>query len=1118
MKDAAIPQLLDVTRKREADSVKALLESLPRKKDKVFEHYVAELYRGNGWLSVVRGGRGDKSADILLYHPKNPDVVFCVVQCKNHARPLTFDDTRIELLKFEEKGVKEYDCSYFRIVTVNGFVKDAARLTEFNLELCDWSHVASLIHQYDPDFCAQPNIELYPHNQRTYDEIQQRWQQANRVAVVQPTGTGKSVLIARVMSMPEFAGNRTLVLAPSRPILGQLRSKLPWALSSTKFMTYARAKNLSDAEADAIAPKLIVLDEMHRCGAQEWGKGVHRLLDRHPHAPVLGTTATPIRYLDNCRDMASELFRGNVAGNVSLAQAIVRRILPMPNYICALYTVDEEVRELEGRIDQSRLDDSSKHQLEEQAVAARIDWERSAGAPKVLAKHVSDGLSKFMVFCKNKVHLDAMEEQVRSWFQKALKKPRVSYRVVSDDPDSTTNFARFRDASDPKKVHLLFCIDMLNEGVHIDDVSGVILLRPTESPIVFYQQIGRCIQVGLKHVPLIFDFVNNFRSIRATDFQVDLERANREERRRRADCGLPERPIAVSISDETRDFVRLLEAIEDRISPKELACRRTEQFCKRYRSLRNLPKQRSRNPEEAADAAWLSQMRHAKQGKGHRAFFAEMDEIAAKNSMGGLFDVLTPEQRKQRTLERTHRLCKRILSGDLAPKLKTWQNNAKRLKKLVLAGETVVGYYPEMEDIAASYGLSNVFDVVDYERVALERVTSLLNWMQENGRRPSKNRNDPVERAHFITVTQLRMAKQGRGKYQFLPEMEELASKAGFAGLFDDSKTRALKRATAFCQRYEGRSLPSILRRDPAEKKDAQWLVAQRMRKAGKGTGRHYPELDQIAKEFGRPRLFDTRPKVSFEDAQRWVRLYYTDHLDYPTQRNGAIPYAEQEGFESMTWATVFRKFAAEKLVGGVLRSLSVEDAQRWLQMYYAEHREYPTPKTGVVPYAEQHAPELMTWATVFRRFRRDKVLNSVRLAFTPSLVLGWNETEVREGRRALHKSDSGVVESAQEDGYPLSASAINARLKKEFRVTLAELLRPVPVSKEAFSIELAETILKDEYRLTGSYPTVISPIVEAAASYGYPNLSGNGLNKRLKKLGTTLKALKDRLGESRTQ
>ncbi|MDM8564249.1 hypothetical protein QUF74_01190 [Candidatus Halobeggiatoa sp. HSG11] len=44
----------------------------------------------------------------------------------------------------------------------------------------------------------------------------------------------------------------------------------------------------------------------------------------------------------------------------------------------------------------------------------------------------------------------------------------------------------------------LFTINMLNEGLHIADVGAVILLRPTESPIIFYQQIGRCLQVDVE--------------------------------------------------------------------------------------------------------------------------------------------------------------------------------------------------------------------------------------------------------------------------------------------------------------------------------------------------------------------------------------------------------------------------------------------------------------------------------------------------------------------------------------------------------------------------------------------------------------------------------------------
>ena len=74
---------------------------------------------------------------------------------------------------------------------------------------------------------------------------------------------------------------------------------------------------------------------------------------------------------------------------------------------------------------------------------------------------------------------------------------------------------------------------MLNEGLHVDGVNGVIMLRRTASPRIFYQQIGRCIAAGGYDAPIIFDFVNNFNSIMATDFLKDLTDAVEREQKRR---------------------------------------------------------------------------------------------------------------------------------------------------------------------------------------------------------------------------------------------------------------------------------------------------------------------------------------------------------------------------------------------------------------------------------------------------------------------------------------------------------------------------------------------------------------------------------------------------------
>lgn len=58
---------------------------------------------------------------------------------------------------------------------------------------------------------------------------------------------------------------------------------------------------------------------------------------------------------------------------------------------------------------------------------------------------------------------------------------------------------------------------MLNEGIHVDDVDGVILLRPTVSPIIYLQQIGRALSAGSEKTPVIFDLVNNFDSLYCID-------------------------------------------------------------------------------------------------------------------------------------------------------------------------------------------------------------------------------------------------------------------------------------------------------------------------------------------------------------------------------------------------------------------------------------------------------------------------------------------------------------------------------------------------------------------------------------------------------------------------
>lgn len=138
--------------------------------------------------------------------------------------------------------------------------------------------------------------------------------------------------------------------------------------------------------------------------------------------------------------------------------------------------------------------------------------EKADGLDVVFDKHMDDRTGKYIVFTSNIEALNECMSMVSNWFGRVDKNPHV-YKVYSDNPEASESFKKFKSDNDTTHLRLLFAIDALNEGVHIDDISGVILFRPTVSPIIYKQQIGRALAVGKNKTPIIFDIVNNFENL-----------------------------------------------------------------------------------------------------------------------------------------------------------------------------------------------------------------------------------------------------------------------------------------------------------------------------------------------------------------------------------------------------------------------------------------------------------------------------------------------------------------------------------------------------------------------------------------------------------------------------
>ena len=359
-------------------------------------------------------------------------------------------------------------------------------------------------------------LRLFEHNEKAYRAAVRMMEQYGKAAIVHPTGTGKSYIAFKLIEdNPEKV---VIWLSPSEYIfktqLESLKRNDPdFPLANVHFYTYAKLMCCTQAQLDDIAaqkPAYIILDEFHRAGAECWGESTVALLKLCPEAKLLGLTATNIRYLDNNRDMAEELFDGRVASDMTLGEAIVRGILPTPNYVTTVYQYQKDLARYQTRVDNLRsagIQDVNQKYLD----ALRRALEQADGLDKVFEHHITNKSGKYIVFCANKEHMDEMISHVPEWFAKVNAEVAV-YEAYSDDPGTDKAFADFKtDESD--KLKLLFCIDMLNEGVHVEGISGVILFRPTISPTIYKQQIGRALTAGENSTPLILDVVNNFEGL-----------------------------------------------------------------------------------------------------------------------------------------------------------------------------------------------------------------------------------------------------------------------------------------------------------------------------------------------------------------------------------------------------------------------------------------------------------------------------------------------------------------------------------------------------------------------------------------------------------------------------
>ena len=227
----------------------------------------------------------------------------------------------------------------------------------------------------------------------------------------------------------------------------------------------------------------IIIDESHRSGSDSY----KRLLEHFQPRFLLGMTATPER--TDGEDIFS-LFDHNIAYEIRLHRAMEEGMLSDFHY----YGVTDLI-----------IDEKEQENIRDFAYLSSD--ERVKNIIKYANFYGSDnGITRGLVFC-------SLNEESKKLAEMFNKSGFRSIALTGDSSEEQRNVAIKLLESDnlSEKLDYIFTVDIFNEGIDIPKVNQIIMIRPTDSAIIFVQQLGRGLRkVEGKGYLTVIDFIGNY--------------------------------------------------------------------------------------------------------------------------------------------------------------------------------------------------------------------------------------------------------------------------------------------------------------------------------------------------------------------------------------------------------------------------------------------------------------------------------------------------------------------------------------------------------------------------------------------------------------------------------
>lgn len=341
----------------------------------------------------------------------------------------------------------------------------------------------------------------------------------DKALVVASTGIGKTYLAA--FDSKEF--NRILFIAHKEEIIKQAADSFRVVHPEKSAGLFY--SSLKEADKDAVFAMVntlgkeeylnedyfkkdsfdyIVIDEFHHAVADSY----KRILEYFKPKFLLGLTATPER-LDN--EDVFALCDYNVAYEIRLKEAVNRgELVPFNYYGVYDETVDYDAIDYKnGRYDDRLLEEALK-------INTRADL--------ILKHYRKYSSTRALGFCSSKTHAEYMSKYFN-------EHGIISAAVYSGEQGQQTEnrevaLKKLTEGS----LNVIFSVDMFNEGVDVPSIDMVMFLRPTQSPTIFMQQLGRGLRKSKGKERLqVIDFIGNYKKANLIPFLLSGKPFSRSE-------------------------------------------------------------------------------------------------------------------------------------------------------------------------------------------------------------------------------------------------------------------------------------------------------------------------------------------------------------------------------------------------------------------------------------------------------------------------------------------------------------------------------------------------------------------------------------------------------------